>query len=93
MPTKGTTGLGLKYFKMWNKATIAKLVWAIPKKKDILWVRWIHGTHLKEKSWWNYFPAPDCSWYWKRSTRLRMNSSRPVAKLMSLNGKEDTIIM
>ena len=28
----------MKDFKLWNKATIAKLVWAISKKKDILWL-------------------------------------------------------
>ncbi|KAJ8451174.1 hypothetical protein Cgig2_013946 [Carnegiea gigantea] len=32
---KGNGGLGLKDFFAWNKATIAKLIWAIAKKKDI----------------------------------------------------------
>jgi len=46
---------------MWNKPIIAKLVWEIPKKKDILWVRWVHGRYLKEKTWWDYSPTPDYS--------------------------------
>jgi len=36
---KAQGGLGLKDFKMWNKPTIAKLVWEIPMKKDVLWVK------------------------------------------------------
>ncbi|KAJ8420803.1 hypothetical protein Cgig2_011602 [Carnegiea gigantea] len=39
-------GLGLKNLAAWNKACIAciaKLVWFIAMKKDILWVKWVHG--------------------------------------------------
>jgi len=36
-------GLGLKNLSVWNKASIAKLLWIIEKKKDVLWVRWVHG--------------------------------------------------
>lgn len=42
-------GLGLKDLFAWNKATIAKLVWAIAKKKDVLWVKWVHARYLKAK--------------------------------------------
>ena len=34
--TKSKGGLGLKDFAAWNKATIAKFVWAIAGKKDVL---------------------------------------------------------
>ena len=30
-----------------EQATIAKLVWAIADKKDVLWLKWIHGRYLK----------------------------------------------
>ncbi|KAJ8428966.1 LOW QUALITY PROTEIN: hypothetical protein Cgig2_003297 [Carnegiea gigantea] len=36
-------GLGLKDLAAWNKAVNAKLVWAVAKKKDLLWVKWVHA--------------------------------------------------
>ena len=47
------------------------MAWAIPTKKDILWVRWVHGRYLKGKSWWDYLPATDYSWYWKKLCQIR----------------------
>ena len=56
---------------MWNKAKIAKLIWAIPKKKDLLWVRWVHGRYLKRKAWIDYTPEADSSWYWKKICHIK----------------------
>jgi len=58
--------LGLKDFQAWNKAIIAKLVWAITHKKDILWVGWVHGRYIKGKSWWEYIPAHYYRWHWRK---------------------------
>ena len=44
-------GLGVKNLNLWNIACIAKLVWAITKKKEHLWIHWIHGRYLREKEW------------------------------------------
>jgi len=63
---KNNRGLGIKDLSAWNKALIAKLVWAIEFKEDLLWVRWVHGRYLKNKQWWDYTPPPDCSWHWKK---------------------------
>jgi len=54
-------GAGIKDLTSWNKATIAKLVWAIATKKDSLWVKWVHGRYLKHKDWWDYSPPLDYS--------------------------------
>ncbi|KAJ8423642.1 hypothetical protein Cgig2_006673 [Carnegiea gigantea] len=51
-------GLGITDFYAWNKATIVKLIWVVVTKKDILWVKWIHGCYLKNKNWWDYKPPP-----------------------------------
>ena len=59
-------GLSIKDLYAWNKALIAKLVWVIAMKKDVLWVRWVHGHYLKNKNWWDYTSNPDSSWYWKK---------------------------
>jgi len=54
-------GLGLKDLAAWNAAIKAKLDWAVAKKKDLLWVKWVHGRYLRSKTWWEYTPKPDCS--------------------------------
>jgi len=59
-------GLGLKDCEAWNKVIITKLVWAIGTKKDVLWVKWVHCRYIKDKDWWDFVPAPDSSWTWKK---------------------------
>lgn len=36
---KDEGGLGLRYLRTWNKALLAKTLWNIHVKKDILWVK------------------------------------------------------
>jgi len=63
-------GLGLKNLEVWNQACVAKLVWAIAMKKDLFWVRWIHGRYLKTQQW--DFKAPsDACWYLKKLCRVK----------------------
>ena len=38
----------------WNKASVAKLVWCVALKKDMLWVNWVHEKYLKQNDWWSY---------------------------------------
>jgi len=58
---KSKGGLVIKEFAAWNKATIAKLVWAVADKKDILLVRWVHGRYIRGKNWWDYIPPLNSS--------------------------------
>ncbi|KAJ8420783.1 hypothetical protein Cgig2_030491 [Carnegiea gigantea] len=60
-------GIGIKDYDAWNKITIAKLIWAVATKKDVPWVKWAHGRYIKDKDWWDYTPAPDSSWIWKKN--------------------------
>ena len=81
----------MKDFSMWNKATIAKLIWAIPKKNDILWVRWVHGRYLKGKTWRDHIPAADSSWYWKKLCQIRdsfVSASNSAEDLERLGGDD-----
>jgi len=64
-------GLGIKNFLVWNKACVAKLVWAIAKIKDPLWIKWVHGRYIQEKGWENYTPKGDTSWYWKKLHKVK----------------------
>ena len=63
---KNYRGVGLKNLGAWNKASIAKIVWAIAEKKNLLWVKWLHGRYLRNQDWWDFQASPDCSWYWKK---------------------------
>jgi len=71
MPAKSPGRVGLKEFTAWNKATIAKLIWAIAEKKDNLWVKWVHGRYIREKPWWDFIPALDSSWYRKKICHVK----------------------
>ena len=64
-------GLGVKNLLLWNQASIAKLVWDIARKKDCLWIQWIHGRYLKGKDWWDYSLKNYASWYWKKLLKVR----------------------
>ena len=63
---KPNEGVGLKNLEAWNKAWIAKLVWEIAKKKDNLWIRWVHGKYLINKDWCDYTIMNDLCWYWSK---------------------------
>ena len=64
-------GLGIKDFEAWNKAIIAKLVWAVAQKKEVLWVKWVHGRYIKQADWGTFTPAPDSSWTWKKICSIK----------------------
>ncbi|XP_062101003.1 uncharacterized protein LOC133806927 [Humulus lupulus] len=58
-------GLGFRKLHDWNMAAMGKYVWAIAKKKDSLFVKWINSVYLMNHNWWDYKCPMDCSWYWK----------------------------
>lgn len=68
---KSRGGLGIKDFSRWNAALMAKHVWAVETKKDMLWVKWVHEKYLKGRNWWEYTPPHDCSWGWKQICKVK----------------------
>ncbi|XP_062093733.1 uncharacterized protein LOC133799749 [Humulus lupulus] len=64
-------GLGFKEGFNWNKVLLAKYLWALSSKQDLLWVKWIDGVYLKGNSFWSYQLKPDVSWYWRKLCNLR----------------------
>ncbi|KAJ8422255.1 LOW QUALITY PROTEIN: hypothetical protein Cgig2_025875 [Carnegiea gigantea] len=46
---KANERMGLKNLDVWNKAWIIKLVWEVAKKKDGLWIKWVHRKYLINK--------------------------------------------
>uniref|UniRef100_A0A803NIA9 Uncharacterized protein n=1 Tax=Cannabis sativa TaxID=3483 RepID=A0A803NIA9_CANSA len=70
---KALGGLGFKDGSRWNKASLARFIWDIMNKKDLLWVKWVNAVYLKGASLWTYNLKADTSWYWKKLYRLRMD--------------------
>ncbi|KAL2929883.1 LINE-1 retrotransposable element ORF2 protein, partial [Bienertia sinuspersici] len=68
---KKAGGLGFRNIHAWNTAIMTKHVWALARKQDNLWVRWIHAVYLKDNDWWDYKPPQDCSWYWKKICEVK----------------------
>ncbi|KAK4716502.1 hypothetical protein R3W88_014840 [Solanum pinnatisectum] len=54
-------GLNIVSIQEWNKATICKLLWNLSKKKDKLWVQWVHMYYGKQGTVWN-IQANQASW-------------------------------
>lgn len=49
---KATGDLNIIDLQQWNKATILKQLWNLAKKKDKLWITWIHAYYLKDRKPW-----------------------------------------
>ncbi|KAM6569785.1 hypothetical protein CsatB_017770 [Cannabis sativa] len=73
---KSYGGLGFKDGIRWNHAILAKYVWAINSKRDLLWVKWVNSIYLKNKSFWEYELKQDSSWYWRKLCHVRDKFSR-----------------
>ncbi|XP_074305846.1 uncharacterized protein LOC141641068 [Silene latifolia] len=64
-------GLGIRDLGLWNKAIVGKLVNWIAKKKDSLWVKWVHQVYLKGKPWMEYTPSNESSWAWRKICKTK----------------------
>ncbi|XP_020262884.1 uncharacterized protein LOC109838865 [Asparagus officinalis] len=64
-------GLGVYSAKFWNFASAAKLLWMIHNKKDIMWIKWIHGNYLRQNNVWQVQNRKSDSWMWKQILKVR----------------------
>lgn len=69
--TKAAGGLGIRNFELWNRAAMFKHFWAVAKKKDNMWVKWIHHVYVKEGDIWGIKAHVDSSYRWKKLLELR----------------------
>uniref|UniRef100_A0A803NTK6 Reverse transcriptase zinc-binding domain-containing protein n=1 Tax=Cannabis sativa TaxID=3483 RepID=A0A803NTK6_CANSA len=69
-------GLGFREGPKWNKAALAKYLWAITTKKDVLWVKWVNNLYIKDQEMWSLELKADVSWYWRKILRLRDSFTR-----------------
>ena len=58
---KSHGGLGFKEGSLWNKINLARYIWAISSKQDLLWVKWVNFIYLKGDQIWDYVLHQDTS--------------------------------
>ncbi|XP_060190753.1 uncharacterized protein LOC132620044 [Lycium barbarum] len=58
-------GMNILRTHAWNKTAICKMLWNLCKKKDKLWVKWVHAYYLKGQPIWNFLPKQG-SWMLKK---------------------------
>uniref|UniRef100_A0A803QD36 DUF4283 domain-containing protein n=1 Tax=Cannabis sativa TaxID=3483 RepID=A0A803QD36_CANSA len=83
---KNYGGLGFKDVVKWNQAVLAKYIWAISSKSDLLWVKWVNNIYLKNNSIWTYVLKNDTSWgsYYHHK---KVPSNASVVGVLSNTGK------
>ncbi|XP_074306378.1 uncharacterized protein LOC141641622 [Silene latifolia] len=69
--SKKEGGLGVKDARVWNIATVGKLVNWIYTKAYRLWVLWIDHVYMKGADWNSYQPPPDSNWNWRNICKVR----------------------
>ncbi|KAG5632064.1 hypothetical protein H5410_003781 [Solanum commersonii] len=69
---KNFGGLNIKGSKMWNMASVGRLLWQLAIKEDVLWIKLVHGVYMKSNdNIWLYTPLLDSSWYWKKDGTVK----------------------
>nr|GEU28761.1 hypothetical protein [Tanacetum cinerariifolium] len=64
-------GLGLKPLKTMNEALMLKHLWNIVSNMDSLWVKWVYGSRIKGKSFWDVKEDSLGAWSWNQIFKLR----------------------
>ncbi|XP_075076650.1 putative mitochondrial protein AtMg00310 [Nicotiana tabacum] len=59
--TKTKGGLNVTDLNTWNRAALLKHLWNLGKKKDKLWIKWVHAYYIKGREPWEV-DAKQASW-------------------------------
>ncbi|XP_020243586.1 uncharacterized protein LOC109821843 [Asparagus officinalis] len=65
-------GLGIFSVKFWNYTAATKLLWMVHLKKDLLWIKWVHGNYLQNQNIWTVQPKANDSWMWRQLLKVRV---------------------
>lgn len=68
---KDEGGLGFRKLREGNVAAMLKLLWALSRKADTLWVKWVHTYVIKEHNLWTMGLPYDVSWTIRKIFQLR----------------------
>ncbi|KAG5594737.1 hypothetical protein H5410_035969 [Solanum commersonii] len=74
-------GLNLTNVSVWNRAAIAKTHWALAKKEDKLWIRWVDESSRRSLTRQLYNPKPRVIW----RNLMYKNVTRPRARFTLRN--------
>ena len=64
-------GLNLRHTYKWNKAALLKHLWNLARKKDNLWVKWVHSYYMKSLKVHNVRVSIHASWSLKKIIKQR----------------------
>lgn len=78
-------GLGFRRVKDWNRATMLRHLWALCKKADTLWVKWVHTYIIKDNCFWTMDIPHDASWTMRKILGIRP-LGQPLIKYQIGNG-------
>ncbi|KAJ9536539.1 hypothetical protein OSB04_un000291 [Centaurea solstitialis] len=79
-------GLGIKRLGVWNRAIVAKNLWAVMTKQNTLWVRWIYAHVLRDANFW--FARKNGRWSWMFSKMMALRSElRPFVSVRVGDGR------
>ncbi|KAJ9536715.1 hypothetical protein OSB04_un000100 [Centaurea solstitialis] len=87
-------GLGFRRLAVWNRALIAKNLWAIISDRDCLWVSWIRNYSLRHAVFWTAKRNVRWSWLLTKMMGIRSDLRRfitiRIGNGLSTNAWEDT---
>lgn len=64
-------GLGFRKLREGNVAAILKLLWALSRKADSLWVKWVHTYIIEDHDIWIMGLPSDVSWTIRKIFQFR----------------------
>ncbi|XP_062118625.1 uncharacterized protein LOC133832273 [Humulus lupulus] len=79
--------VGFRESSSWNKIMLAKFIWAVSSKQDMLWVKWVNCIYLKGVSIWDYLLKQDTGWYWRKIIKFCHVVFRADLEAAVRNGK------
>lgn len=82
--------MGFRVLRDWNKAAMAKHIWALALKGDTLWIKWVHTYVIKNQCLWS-MPIPvTASWTIQKIFNLGALVQRRITYVV---GKGDNIFL
>ncbi|XP_070057899.1 uncharacterized protein [Nicotiana tomentosiformis] len=82
---KSAGGLNITDILTWNRAAILKQLWNLCKKKDRLWIQWMHTYYIKQHVIWNV-NVKQASWLTRKilgATKYLNEANIGVEKVMN----------
>ncbi|GJU03736.1 putative ribonuclease H-like domain-containing protein [Tanacetum coccineum] len=64
-------GLGLRKLDLFNKALMTSHVWDILRRKESIWIKWIHVYKIRERNFYNLPLRGNITWGWQKILQLR----------------------